>query len=157
MKTAITEKLEAREIPYTVKPHRRPVFTSEDAAAERGVHLSQIIKTMLLGNERGEVVVAVLPGDKRLDVKKLKRLTGSKDLRFMDGTAVQERFGFVVGAIAPVSDILAGLPLFVDPGVYEEEFVDISSGDPCAGLELRSADLKKLLEDAVVAEIVKKE
>ena len=157
MKTAVTDKLEALHIGYTIKHHARPVFTSEDAARERSIRLSQIVKTMLLTNRRSEIVVAVLPGDKRLDVKKLKKLTGLKDLRFMDRESVEQRLGLVVGAIAPMADFLAGLPLFVDPGVFAEAVVDISSGDPRAGLELRREDLKRLLKGATIVEITKRE
>jgi prolyl-tRNA editing enzyme YbaK/EbsC (Cys-tRNA(Pro) deacylase) len=48
MKTWVMEKLEELRIPYKIKPHRKPVYTSEEAAQERGVKLSQIVKTMIL-------------------------------------------------------------------------------------------------------------
>ena len=32
MKTAVTDYLDDRNITYTIKPHARPVFTSQDAA-----------------------------------------------------------------------------------------------------------------------------
>jgi hypothetical protein len=44
MKTVITEKLEELKLNYTVKPHSQPVYTSEAAARERGVRLSQITR-----------------------------------------------------------------------------------------------------------------
>ncbi len=69
MKTVITEKLEELKLNYTVKPHSQPVYTSEAAARERGVRLSQIVKTMLLMDRNDRMVVAVLPGDKKLDLK----------------------------------------------------------------------------------------
>jgi len=115
--------------------------------------LSQITKTMLLTSGRGQMVTAVLPGDKRLDLKKLKRLTGSKNLRFMDKEAVEKKLGLVAGAIAPLGDLFQGLALFVDPAVFAEEMVDISSGDPRAGLEIRSEDLKNLLQEATITPI----
>ncbi len=59
-KTHLTDFLDEQEIPYRVKYHNKPVFTSEDAAAERGVRLSQIVKTMLL-TDGSNVLVAVLP------------------------------------------------------------------------------------------------
>jgi prolyl-tRNA editing enzyme YbaK/EbsC (Cys-tRNA(Pro) deacylase) len=43
----------------------------------------------------------------------------------------------------------------VDPSVFVEEFVDISSGHPEAGIELKSADLKKLLTGALIEPIAK--
>jgi len=156
MNTAVTEKLDELQIEYKIKPHTKPVYTSEDAARERGVRLSQIVKTMLLMDENGGIVVAVLPGDKRLDLKKLKKLTEVKDLRFVDREIVEQRLGFVAGAIAPIAELLEGMPTFVDPAVFFEKMVDISSGDPRAGLELKSEDLQELLGGSVVTEITKK-
>ena len=156
MNTAVTEKLDELQIEYKIKPHTKPVYTSEDAARERGVRLSQIVKTMLLMDENGRIVVAVLPGDKRLDLKKLKKLTEVKDLRFVDREILEQRLGFVAGAIAPIAEFLEGMPIFVDPAVFFEKMVDISSGDPWGGLELKSEDLHELLGGFYVTEITKK-
>ncbi len=155
MNTEVTEMLDELQIEYKIKPHKKPVYTSEDAARERGVRLSQIVKTMLLIDENGGIVMAILPGDKRLDFKKLKKLTEVKDLRFVNREIVKKRFGFVAGAIAPIAKLLKGMPTFVDPAVFLEKMVDISSGDPRAGLELKSEDLQELLGGSVVTEITK--
>ena len=157
MKTAITEKLDALNIPYTIKPHKEAVYTSEDAARERGVRLSQIVKTMLLTNSQGDMVTAVIPGDRKLNSKKLKKLTGLKSLSFMNRESIEKNLGLVAGAIAPLGEIFQGIPLFVDPGVFAEPLVDISSGDPSAGLELKQEDLRRLLNNATIVEITRKE
>lgn len=153
MKTAIAEKLDALQIQYTVKKHVKPVFTSEDAAKERDVRPSQIVKTMLLMDKNGKIVVAVLPGDRRLDLKRLKKLLKVKNLRFVDRETIEQRLGLVAGAIAPIAALFDGMTVFVDPSVYAEDLVDISSGDPRAGLELKSEDLQTLLKGSVVTEI----
>jgi Cys-tRNA(Pro) deacylase len=155
-KTQLTDFLDAQKIPYRVKYHSKPVFTSEDAAIERGVRLSQIVKTMLLA-DGNDILVAVLPSHKRLDVKKLKKLSGHKNLQFMDKELIERRTGLIVGAVAPLGRILEGIPLFVDVSVFQEEFLDISSGDPNAGLELHRDDLRNLLKEATFVEIVKAE
>jgi len=155
--TVVTYYLDELNISYKIKHHAKPVFTSEDAARERGVRLSQIVKTILLSNKDGETVVAVLPGHKRLDLKKLKKLSKNKNLQFMDRESIEREIGFEVGAVAPVGNIFKGLAIFVDPSTFDEEFVDISSGDPKAGVELARDDLKELLEYATVAEITERE
>ena len=144
MKTAITEKLEALEIDYTVKPHSQPVYTSEAAARERGVRLSQIVKTMLLMDRKDRMLVAVLPGDKKLDLKKIKKIMGVKDLRFLDRET-----------IAPIAELFGRLPILVDPSVFRENRVDISSGDPCAGLELTREHLRILLKGSQITPITR--
>ena len=155
MKTVITEKLEALELNFTVKPHSQPVYTSEAAARERGVRLSQIVKTMLLMDRKQKMVVAVLPGDKKLDLKKIKKHMGVKDLRFLDRETIEQRLGLVAGAIAPIAELFGDIPVLVDPAVFQEDVVDISSGDPRAGLELTRENLKILLKDCNVTKITK--
>ena len=156
MKTPVTEKLDSLQVNYRIKPHTKPVFTSEDAARERGVRLSQIVKTMLLIDQRDKTIVEVLPGDRKLDLKKIKKLMKVKDLRFMDRESVEKRFGLVAGAIAPIGEMLTELSIFVDPAIFAEELVDISSGDPRAGIELSRENLRRLLHGATVVEITKK-
>ncbi|MBW1697789.1 MAG: YbaK/EbsC family protein [Deltaproteobacteria bacterium] len=153
MKTAITEKLDILGVTYKIKHHSQPVYTSEAAARERGVRLSQIVKTMLLSDRKGKLLVAVLPGDRRLSLKKLKRLAGVKDLSFLDRETIEQRLGLVAGAIAPIAELFKEMPIFVDPSVFLEQTVDISSGDPCAGLELTSKDLKRLLKGCKLVDI----
>lgn len=153
-KTHLTNFLDEQKISYRVKYHSKPVFTSQDAAAERGVRLSQIVKTMLLA-DGNNVLMAVLPSHKRLDLKKLKRLSGYKNLRFMDKITIEQKTGLIVGAVPPIGKILEGVPSYVDPTLFDEEFLDISSGDPKAGLELHRDILKGLLRKAVFASITK--
>lgn len=156
MRTAITERLDALGINYRIRTHKKPAYTSEDAARERGVHLSQIVKTMVLKDRSGRTVVTVLPGHKKLDLKKIKKLMKCKDLRFMDKESLEKEFGLITGAIAPVRELFGGLPIFVDPAVFDEALVCISSGDPGAGVELKRDDLEKLLYGgATIVEITK--
>jgi len=155
MKTVITEKLEALKLNYTVKPHSQPVYTSKAAARERGVRLSQIVKTMLLMDRDERMVAAVLPGDKKLDLKKIKKHMGVKDLRFLDRETIEQRLGLVAGAIAPIADFFGNIPVLVDPAVFQEDRVDISSGDPRAGLELTRENLRILLKDCNVMKLTK--
>ena len=156
VKTRVTDFLDEQRIPYKAKSHSKPVFTSEEAAVERGVNLSQIVKTMLL-SDGDQVIVAVLPAHKRLDVKKLKKLSGHKNLQFMGKESIERKTGLIVGAVAPIGRVLEGMSIFVDPSVFDEELLDISSGDPNAGLELHRDALKDLLKGAAFAEITKEE
>ena len=47
METDVTRMLNDAGIPYTPKPHAKPVYTCKDAARERGVRVSQIVKCMV--------------------------------------------------------------------------------------------------------------
>jgi Cys-tRNA(Pro)/Cys-tRNA(Cys) deacylase len=155
--TPVTNFLDELQVPYRIKYHSKPVFTSEDAARERGVHLSQIVKTMLLINQDGAVFVAVLPAHKKLDLKKLKKLTASKELQLMGKESIEKTTHLIVGAVAPVGSGIEVFPVLVDPSVFDEEFLDISSGDPQAGLELHRNVLRELLKEATLVDITKEQ
>lgn len=147
--TSVTETLEKNSIIYEVKLHQSPAYTSEDAARERGVRISQIIKTMFLVSSSQEYLVVLLAGHTRLDKKKLQKLTGLKNLEFVTRDLILTLTGFEVGAMSPIG-MTHNYPIYMDKTCLEEEIVDISSGKHDAGIELQLADLIKLLQPKIV-------
>ena len=117
--------------------------------------LSQIIKTMLLTNKKGDTVVAVLPGHRRLDAKRLRKKAGIKDLQFMDREAIEQKPAWWWGPWRLWAGLWMDCPCSWTPMSLRRTLVDISSGDPSAGVELKSADLKQLLSHASVTVISK--
>jgi prolyl-tRNA editing enzyme YbaK/EbsC (Cys-tRNA(Pro) deacylase) len=55
----------------------------------------------------------------------------------------------------PLAELFGNIPVLVDPAVFQEDRVDISNGDPRAGLELARESLRILLKDCNVLEITK--
>jgi Cys-tRNA(Pro)/Cys-tRNA(Cys) deacylase len=150
MKTNVMRQLDAAAVNYEVKLHSRQVFTSEDAAEERGVRISQIVKTMLLRLGGGECIAALIPGDRQLDTKQLRQLVGQKNVAMLPRDEVQSVSGYVPGAVSPIG-LRRVRRVIVDEHVLDEEFVDISAGRPDAGIELRCADLVRLLNPTIAS------
>ena len=75
--------------------------TAEAAAQLLGVPLSSIVKTMVL-TDGASFVVAILPGSRRLDLKKAASVLGTGALRFADPAEVLEQTGFPAGGVAPL-------------------------------------------------------
>lgn len=153
MQTSVTDHLDGLGIDHLVRGHRRPALTAELAAAERGVRLSQIAKCMISADPQGQVYVLLLPGDRRLKLRKARRGLGGIGLQLVERDTLEERYGLTVGAISPVQLLPFGAIFVCDPTLLEEQWVDISSGDPLAGVELRSRDLVAVL-DARVLDII---
>jgi Cys-tRNA(Pro) deacylase len=74
--------------------------TAADAARAAGCAPSQIVKTVVLVAE-GLPFVALVPGDRRLDVRKVSRTLGVRKARFATTEEVEAATGFVPGAVAP--------------------------------------------------------
>lgn len=144
IQTPVTQALEAAGIPFAVRPHSRPVFTTEEAARERGVRVSQIVKVMLAADGQGRLWAVLIPGHRRLDLARLRQTLDDPSVRLLPAEQITERTGLTVGAISPVG-IQRWAQVLVDEGILEEEYVAISAGVPEAGLLLRSEDLLRIV------------
>ena len=143
IQTRVTELLDEAGIPYEVRLHSRPVFTVDEAAEERGVHPRQIVKVMVVRPEKGGLVAVLIPGDRRLDLKKLRKSLDVKRIRLATSEEILSATGNPVGAISPIG--LDEMALFVDRRIAEEQQVAMSSSTPDAGILLASADLIELV------------
>jgi prolyl-tRNA editing enzyme YbaK/EbsC (Cys-tRNA(Pro) deacylase) len=151
METEVTKALEAAGVTFEVRKHSEPVFTCETAAAERGVRVAQIVKCMVGRSPEGQLFAMLIPGDRLLKLKKARKHAGM-GIDLVSPDELAGNLGLTVGAISPVQ-LVEHARILMDPTVMDEEVVDISSGDPLAGIELRSQALCDLLQ-AEVTEII---
>ena len=144
METLATQFLDSESIDYQIKPHRKEVFTCEEAARERGVRLSQIVKCMVGLDSEGNIHVMLIPGDKRLKLKRVRKVANGAKIDLVSPEALADEFRITVGAISPIQ-FVGKARFYMDNSLDREKLVDISSGRPDAGIELASEDLGKIL------------
>src|SRR6188474_170909 len=84
MSTSVFERLssflQGRGVDFSVLNHA-PVFTSEEAAAVRGTALASGAKALICKADE-QFVLIVLPADRRLASKQVRKEAGLKGLRF---------------------------------------------------------------------------
>lgn len=143
--TRITALLDEQSVAYRVLPHSEPVYTVEAAAAQRGVKQEEMVKSILLRDRKRRYVIACVTGDARLDPKAVRDFLPEewKRLSFASRDEILEVTGYQQGAVAPL-DLPENVPVIFDEAIGRLERVNISSGDPMAGLELRPQDLVRL-------------
>src|SRR5438105_338922 len=100
----IIQLLDQSQILYELLEHEA-VYTSEQAAKIRGLSLDQGAKSLLL-KAKNDFILVVLPGNKKLDSKRVKQLLFVKDLRFATPEEVKEIMGCEVGACYPFGNII---------------------------------------------------
>jgi prolyl-tRNA editing enzyme YbaK/EbsC (Cys-tRNA(Pro) deacylase) len=93
-----------------------------DAAAAVGCELGQIVKSLVLVCD-GRPVVALVPGDRRCDPKKVARASGAEHARIASAAEVGGATGFPPGAVAPfplpnVETVLLDKTLLRHPKVW---------------------------------------
>lgn len=102
--------------------------TAADAAAAAGCGLDQIVKSLVVVCD-GRTVVALVPGDRRGDLKKVADAVGAAKARIASAVEVTERTGFAPGAVAPFP--LAGVDeILVDRSLLGHSIVWAGAGSP---------------------------
>ena len=141
-RTKVTDLLDKNGIAYRLLPHSEAVYTVDAAAAQRGVVKEEMVKSILLHDRTQRYVMACVLGDMRLEPKAVRTYlpAGWKRLSFASADEIREVTGYVQGAVTPLC-LPADVPVIFDDAIARCSKVNISSGDPLAGLELDAQDL----------------
>lgn len=124
----------------------RPDYGLE-AAAALGIEPARMGKT-LIATVDGELVAAVIPVDRQLDLKALAAVVGGRRAELADPAAAERATGSVVGGISPLG-MRRRLPVFVDGGLLEHPTIHVSAGRRGLQLELAPGDLVAAADAAI--------
>ena len=144
--TPVIRLLDAQGVPYVLLPHSEPVFTVAAAAAQRGVVAEEMVKSILLREARSDrTVMACVLGPARLDHRAVRAALGEDwgRLTFANDDEILTVTGYPRGAVNPLC-LPDHVPVIFDTAIANCHRVNISTGDPMAGLELAPADLIRL-------------
>ncbi|MFM2071434.1 MAG: hypothetical protein RLZZ623_1697 [Actinomycetota bacterium] len=111
-----------------VEPRRFPegTKTAVDAATAIGVHVGQIVKSLVFAVD-GEVVLAYVSGANQLDERKLAAAAGGAKCGRVDADAVREATGFPIGGVPPFGHA-THLRIFIDPDLLQYDEVWAAAG-----------------------------
>ena len=142
IRTKIIDILDTHKISYRLLQHSEPVFTVEEAAAQRGVSKDEMVKSILLRDKDEHYVMACVLGYSRVNPKAVRTYVPQtwRRLSFATAEEILSVTGCVQGAVAPLG-LPDGVPVIFDKAITQCQKVNISSGDPAAGLELNTQDL----------------
>jgi Cys-tRNA(Pro) deacylase len=134
------------------KIEHEPVYTSADAAKIRDTDPAEGAKAILMFADKKPVLL-VVPGDQKIDFRKFKQLTGTKDLRMAKPEEVEELTGLEIGAIPPVGKAM-NIPSYYDESFKDRETAVFNAGAHTVSIIMKTADLLKV-EEPVIADLVK--
>jgi Cys-tRNA(Pro) deacylase len=149
IRTQAIRALDEQDVPYRLLMHDHRARNVEEAAAERGVPIRQVVKTLLVRVPDRRHVMALVRGDQRLSLKKLARILSEKRLEMAPAADLPRITGYQIGAVAPVGLRRGDVPIYVDQNILEEPRVTISAGRHDAGLELATEDLIRVVNGCV--------
>jgi Cys-tRNA(Pro)/Cys-tRNA(Cys) deacylase len=146
-KTMPMRALDEKGINYEIHQQSSKQFTAEGVAEDLGVPVAQVVKAMLVqrstnpGGGGGSFVLFVIPGDRRLSLKKVGAALVDKKVQLASQRDVERVTGFQVGAVSVLGFRREDVSGYVDQHVLELEQVIISAGRPDTGLALIPADM----------------
>lgn len=124
-----------------------PARSSQEAADALGVSLGQIAKSVVFRRKAdGQAVLVITSGDRRVDEKKLKDITGT--LGRADADYVKARTGFSIGGVSPLGFAPANGAvdplLFLDRELFRFDVIWAAAGHPNGVFEVTPAELVAL-------------
>ena len=129
--------LSEKGIDYQLVSQNRPTKACDEAAEERGVETSQIIKSLIVRKDE-EIIHVCVPGDRKVSEKKF----GS--YRLVDSEKSKKITGFESGTVHPLSSNLRHV---IDERIFERDEVSFTTGSEVEGVILDSEDFLDVLRE----------
>ena len=155
MKTNAARLLDSLGIAYEVREYEVDPddLAAESVARKVGLPPEQVFKTLVARGDRHGVCFAVIPGNCRLDLKALAKLTGDRKAETVPLREVQPLTGYVRGGVTALAAKKA-YPVFADETIELFDAISISAGIRGAQLIVAPAEYLRAT-DAKVGAIAK--
>ena len=140
-------------IPHRIFRHETPVDSFEQAASDRNQRPEQVVRSILFQVRPDEFVMVLMAGREQVDWRSLRKLVGRSRMRMATEDEVLEVTGYRVGTVSPFG-MKRQVRVLIDSSVLKEEEISIGSGIRNTAIILKSADLRRALEEAEVISLV---
>lgn len=145
--TKIIDFLSNSGVEYQVVNHEH-VHTSAEAAKVRGTSMSEGAKSLML-KSGDEFVMAIIPGDKKLDSRKLRTTMGVRKLKFSSPEEVVKIMGCKIGACYPFGNLIS-LKTYAEQTLSNNTWISYSPGVHDKSIRMKWVDYKKIVKPKVV-------
>jgi Ala-tRNA(Pro) deacylase len=140
--------LDEKKISYEVFKHE-PVYTNPVMAEALNVSESETVKSLVLTTKEGNMIVLVLPGNKKVNWKQAAAAAKTKKVTFAKPDEVSRAVGCEVGCVPPFGH-MTFLPIYMDSDLTKKNFVYFNPGVHHKSFKVKAWDLKKLCNPSFV-------
>jgi Cys-tRNA(Pro) deacylase len=114
------------------------------SARELGVDEHEVIKTLVMEDEKGNALLVLMHGDREVSTKNLARTLGVKSVQPCDPDVANRHTGYMVGGTSPFGTRKA-LPVYVESTVLDLPRIFINAGKRGLLAEMAPAELNRVL------------
>jgi len=148
MSTRAIQYLKQKKVPFEIVKYDHEEKGAEFAARASGYPLERTVKTLVVDLGGGEYLLALMPGDKQLSMKRLARLCGVKRAAMADSPTAERLTGYLVGGISPFGTKQI-LRVVMEKSILNFETILINAGQRGTMLKIAPEILRTILDSTV--------
>jgi Cys-tRNA(Pro) deacylase len=114
-----------------------------------GVPEHQVVKTLIMEDEKGEPLVVLMHGDRKVSTKELARAAGVKRIAPCKPETATRHSGYLIGGTSPFGTRKA-MPVYLERSVLDLPRIYINGGRRGYLLGMESSQLLRLLSPVLV-------
>ena len=128
-KTNAMRLLDKKKVVYKVIEYEvnEDNLNATHVAGSVGLPTGQVFKTLVARGDKTDIIVAVIPGDKELDLKALAKVSGNKSVAMLALKEVLPVTGYIRGGVSPLG-MKKLYPTYIDEKAKVWAEISISSG-----------------------------
>ena len=155
MKTIAARMLDQLKIVYELRAYEVNEDELDAVTVARKVNMppEATFKTLVARGDKTGVVMACVPADCELDLKKFAAVTGNKKIELVAVKELQGLTGYIRGGVSPLGT-KKKFPLYLDETAILHDLVSVSAGQRGLQMILAPLDLQRAA-DANLADLTK--
>ena len=144
-KTNALRILERNGIQYELQDY---TYDPEDLdvrkiALENGMEIRAVYKTLVAKGNKTGLLVAVIPGDKKLDRKAIAKASGNKKINLVAIDKLEELTGYIRGGCSPIG-MKGNPPVFIDTSAQALGEIWVNAGTRGLLMKVTTSELVQL-------------
>lgn len=142
-KTNAARILDKLKIKYEIKgyPIDPDDLSAVNVASKIDMDIKMIFKTLVVRGDKTGIIMACIPGDDELDLKKLAIISGNKRVEMIHVKELPALTGYIRGGCSPLG-AKKDYPVYIDESAVKWPHIAISAGKRGEQLLLAPKDLK---------------
>ncbi|HXN15839.1 MAG TPA: aminoacyl-tRNA deacylase [Usitatibacter sp.] len=114
-----------------------------------GVPEHEVVKTLVMETDRGEPLIVLMHGDRRVSTRELAPVAGAKRVFPCKPEAAQRHSGYLVGGTSPFG-VRKAMSIYLERSVLELPRIYINGGRRGYLLGMAAAELQRVLSPVLV-------
>ena len=153
MKTNAVRLLDVNKIPYEMVNYKinNDNYDAEQIALDNNIPQNLLYKTLICIGVDKEIIVAVLPANEQLSIKKLEKVAGIKQINLLPTEELMVKIGYIRGGCSPIA-MKKKFPVYIQSSTDTNTMVWINAGKKGILLKMLLCDII-LITDGKLADI----